>query len=265
MAWLYYAGLAAVVALPNLGFWLVFGNPLSLINRVLRRLRVPYSVWRIRGNWYTFRDEPGSLTPVIVANEIRKGLYTVKVPVGESCVDLGAHIGMFSIPLARENPGANFWALEPDPANYRNLVANIKRNNVGNVFPVNAGLSATSGERLESFMYELDNTGGNQTRPSKHGPRGLTIKEILATWDPTVLKVDVEGAEFGAIKGYDLASVNAVIMEIHGHHGDPTPLLEACRKVPNYVAQVIRGGDQDGIYLPGGKLPLHSTIPRVAA
>lgn len=212
-------------------------GPVEVLNRVLRRLGVPYSLWRLHGHWFVFRDEPGSLTPVIVAGEIRRGLYDVDFHPGETVVDLGAHVGMFSIPLARKNPGVRFKAYEPNPVTYANLVRNIRLNRAWNVEAINAGL-APKHCRLSSESIKW-NTGGQRSTPAKIGVAGLPIMAILAAHRPSVLKVDVEGAEFGAIQGNDLAGVECVLMEIHGHLGDPAPILLACGKAGGYIAQVI--------------------------
>lgn len=230
----------------------------ALVNRVLRHVGVASMWWRIRGQWYNFRDEPGSLTPVIVAGEIRRGLYDVKFHPGEVVVDLGAHVGMFSIPLARENPLVKFVCYEPHPTTFANLVRNIKHAEVRNVEAINAGL-APKPCMLASENIQW-NTGGQRSTPSDHGVPGLTIGQILALHRPTVLKVDVEGAEFGAIQGDDLASVECVIMEIHGHLGDPVPVLDAVRRAGGHMVQVIEDERHAGVYRDGIRWPAKTTF-----
>lgn len=234
-------------------------SPLELANRVLRRLRVPYSLWRIRGKWYTFRDEPGSLTPVIVAGEIRRGLYDVRFYPGEVCVDLGAHVGMFSIPLARDNPAVRFYAYEPNPTTFANLEANIRRNKAWNVTAINAGL-APKPCYLACDTPATWNTGGQRSTPAPIGVPGLPIAAILKAHDPAVLKVDVEGAEFGAIQGDDLANVECVIMEVHGHLGDPAPVLEAAKRAHGHMIQVIEDPRWEGVYRDGIRWPAKTTF-----
>lgn len=251
------------MALASVSTWLAFGgSPLDLLNRVLRHLRVPYTVWRIRGHWYTFRDQPGSLTPVIVAGEIRRGLYDLAFHPGEVLVDIGAHIGMASIPWARENPKTHFVAYEPDPANYANLVRNIKANRVYNVEAINAGLAPTPCKLTQET--HAWNTGGNRSQPSASGTvPGFTLQAIKDKHRPTVLKIDCEGAEFGSVQGDILADIEHIIMEVHGHLGDPAPVLEAAMKCPGYLVQVIQH-PLEGLYVPGGMFPLKTTIGRHA-
>lgn len=258
----FYITMAAIMALASVSTWLAFGgSPLDILNRVLRRLRVPHSLWRIRGNWYTFRDQPGSLTPVIVAGEIRRGLYDLAFHPGEVVVDIGSHIGMATIPWAKEHPKTRFVAYEPDPVNYANLVKNIKSNQVHNVQAINAGLSATPC-KLSPTETHTWNTGGNRSQPTSDGTvPGITLQQIKDRHHPTVLKIDCEGAEFGAIQGNALADIESVIMEVHGHLGDPAPVLEAARKCPGYLVQVIQH-PTEGLYVPGGRFPLKTTLQR---
>lgn len=254
-----YGTLGAIAAIGAMSLWLVVGgSPMDLVNRVLRRLRVPYSFWRLRGHWFVFRDEPGSLTPVIVAGEIRRGLYDVRFHPGESVVDLGAHVGMFSIPLARDNPNVRFYAYEPHPRTFANLRLNIRLNKAWNVTAINAGLAPVPCY-LGSETIQW-NTGGQRSTPAPIGVPGLPIQAILAAHRPTVLKVDVEGAEFGAIQGDDLANVECVIMEVHGHLGDPAPILEACKKAGGHMVQVIEDPRLAGVYRDGIRWPAKTTF-----
>lgn len=257
----FYLALAFIIATASIATWFAFGGrPLDIFNRVLRRLHIPYSVWRIRGHWYTFRDEPGSLTPIIVAAELRRGLYDLAFQPGEVVVDIGAHIGMTSIPWAKEQPRATFFAYEPDPNTYANLQRNIKANRVHNLRAINAGLAPTSC-KLSQETHAW-NTGGNRSQPSPQGTvSGITLQTIKDRHRPTVLKIDCEGAEFGSVEGDILVDVESVIIEIHGHLGDPGPVLEAVKKCPGYLAQVIHH-ETEGIYVPGGRFPLKTSIGR---
>lgn len=253
--WEFYAGLSLLLLVLQCAAFLVLvgWTPLEALNRVLRHLRIPYSVWRLRGKWFMFRDEPGSLTPVIVAGEIRRGLYDVKFHPGETVVDLGAHIGMFSIPLAKANPLVRFWAYEPNPRTYANLQRNIRLNRTWNVVAINEGLAPTTC-RLASENIQW-NTGGQRSRPSDQGVPGRPIWDILAQHPATVLKIDVEGAEYGAIQDDDFANVECVIMEVHGHLGDPAPILEACKRAGGYMVQVIEDPALAGVYRDGVRFP----------
>lgn len=257
----YYGILAGIAATSWAASALVLTDttPLEFTNRVLRRLRVPYSIWRLRGNWYIFRDEPGSLTPVIVAREIRHGFYGITVAPQDTVLDVGGHVGMSSIPWAKENPGVAFWCYEPDPTNYANLLRNIAINGAQNVFPVNAGIAREEG-RLQVVGGEPGNTGGSQSRPSAEGVPAYRLADLVHLHDPTVLKVDVEGMEFDAVERNAIAGVPLLIMEVHGHLGNPVPMLDLCRAAQASRVQVIRSQGLDGIY-DNGVLRTATAVP----
>lgn len=55
------------------------------------------------------------------------------------CVDMGAHIGKFSILAGRRvGRSGRVFAFEPEPRNFRQLQVNIALNGLDNVHPVNA-------------------------------------------------------------------------------------------------------------------------------
>lgn len=58
---------------------------------------------------------------------------TLALQNGDSVVDIGAHLGSFSIPLAVKYPEINIYAYEPAPKNYQILLKNIAINGVKNL------------------------------------------------------------------------------------------------------------------------------------
>jgi FkbM family methyltransferase len=66
---------------------------------------------------------------------------------GDTAVDVGAHVGVLAIYLAKKYPFLTVLALEPDPVNFSQLVRNVELNQLKNVTAVNAGLSADGRRR----------------------------------------------------------------------------------------------------------------------
>lgn len=201
--------------------------------------------WRVRGQWYSFRDRASSVTLKIAYEEVCKGFYTPQVPLraGDVVLDIGAHVGMFSIPLAREHPGVTFLAYEPNVENHANLVRNVKANGVPNVVPVNAGIWSRDTYLLS--VQDAKNTGGSRTAEAPEGDeevKGLTLDQIRAEWGLDgirVLKMDCEGAEYHALRSAsDLAGIDNLLLEVHG--GDYAGLLEVARTVKPHRIQVLQ-------------------------
>ncbi len=190
-----------------------------LVNCIRIRIGCNENKWLIRGNEYWFRDEKQSRATPIIHKEIIEGIYNPLSPLckNDNVLDIGAHVGMFSIPLARENPSCQFIAVEPDIVNYSNLIYNIKRNNIKNITPIRAAISNKHGA-VGLVALESENTGskriinGNSTECYTLDSlrKALNLKTIK------LMKIDVEGHE-GHILVDDnsLQGVNGLIIEMH--------------------------------------------------
>lgn len=132
---------------------------------------------------------------------------------GGTLVDVGANIGLTSIPISRI-PGVRCFAFEPDPENYRYLVSNVAWNGVTGVKPFNVAIMANEGTlQLER---STDNWGDHRIRLNRGepGPYGEEMRstvevqarrldrilenEVLAS--PVLLKVDTQGAEVQVLR-----------------------------------------------------------------
>jgi FkbM family methyltransferase len=128
---------------------------------------------------------------------------------GDCFVDVGANVGFYSLVAARRvGPGGRVIAFEPNPATCARLRANIDLNGFANVSVVETALSDRSGQA--GFFAD---THGNSGASSLLG-RGLETIEstvLTETWDgfeertapppPTLVKIDVEGAEVQVLRG----------------------------------------------------------------
>jgi FkbM family methyltransferase len=79
---------------------------------------------------------------------------------GDVAIDVGAHVGVFSICLARKFPFLKVYALEPDPQNYEFLEHNIALNGVTNVVPLNR---AVTGDGRGVQLYASRRDSGRAT------------------------------------------------------------------------------------------------------
>jgi FkbM family methyltransferase len=133
-------------------------------------------------------------------------------------VDVGANIGLTSIPIAKAR-GVRCYSFEPDPENYALLCANIAMNSVGPLItPFNAAVMSKDG----TFEFERSptNMGDHRVRadPPKKGPanlfdeqrwetvsvQGRSLDSALAGQElkrPIVMKLDVQGAEVQVLRG----------------------------------------------------------------
>jgi len=122
-------------------------------------------------------------------------------------VDVGAHIGRFSIEIANKLKKGKVIAIEPERDNFKTLLKNISINNLKNVIALDLACSDKKG--VAEFHTFGKGTGGSSlVKMSKHDGK---IKVKIDTLDNIVkrlklknldlLKIDVEDAEIYVLRG----------------------------------------------------------------
>lgn len=149
----------------------------------------------------------------LYAQDIYK-LHSLSLPNAPTILDVGAHIGSFSVAIHTRYPDAVITAFEPHPSNFSFL-----KKNAPFAKCVNAAVSSNEGEahlgdHKASSAYALSDSG-------------IIVKTV--TLDSYInsanhidlLKVDVEGAEkdiFEHLEPEMLKRINKIMMEIHPPH-----------------------------------------------
>ena len=125
---------------------------------------------------------------------------------GMTFVDVGAHVGLFSLPASKwVFESGKVIAFEPHPDNYTMLVENISRNSeANNIEAIQSAVSDTS-ESVHLFTsafntgdHQLFHSGGRNaievpcTSLDSYFPKGTMVD---------VIKIDVQGAESAAFRG----------------------------------------------------------------
>ncbi|MGA7271660.1 MAG: FkbM family methyltransferase, partial [Acidimicrobiia bacterium] len=98
------------------------------------------------------------------------------VRAGDTIIDVGAHVGTFAIPLARQaGPTGLVCAFEPMPWSYELLLLNIELNGLaGVIWPVDRAVS----DRPGNFLAETPNqgnTGGSYLVDAADGVSSVTL------------------------------------------------------------------------------------------
>jgi len=124
-------------------------------------------------------------------------------------MDIGAHVGYFSLLAAREvGAKGKVYAFEPDPSNFSLLVKNAELNGYGELAAFNVAMSNRVGEAT-LFLSGLDN-GRHSTYRQDLPLRGnipiqaTTVDTFLEQqgWpEVDLVKIDVEGAERDVLDG----------------------------------------------------------------
>lgn len=144
----------------------------------------------------------------VISEVFTENLYTrlFQIEVGDTVVDIGAHVGAFSL-LAAKAVGERgvVVAIEPLPKNVSLLNLNLSKNRIGNVITVNKAL----GEKKQKAKLYLPQkgTGGCSllyTSPASIEVDVDTLDNILLELGLTkvdFLKIDAEGYEPEILKG----------------------------------------------------------------
>jgi len=137
-------------------------------------------------------------------------------------VDVGANVGSYTV-LASGVVGANSISMEPVPSTFLHLKDNIHLNAIGGkVSALNVGVGREHG--VLKFTAALD-TVNHVVAASEEGLETIevevkTLDDILEDFEPTLIKIDVEGFETnviaGARKTLSNPSLLGVVMELNG-------------------------------------------------
>ncbi len=129
--------------------------------------------------------------------------------------DIGANAGIYSVLFALKGVAPQVVAFEPDPGNYAHLLANIYVNALtGKVRALPYAVGATAGEvdlmeagshnRGESWIAHPDKPPEEAPGVATHRVRQVRFDDEFAIAGKTlVIKMDVEGSEFHALKGME--------------------------------------------------------------
>ena len=136
-------------------------------------------------------------------------------------IDLGAHIGVFSI-FSVFKKNATVYAYEPFPDNFDLLLENIKLNKMENkIFPFNLAVSDLKNCRL--YIAE-ENTGGHSIIiKSKKSivVNSVSLEDIFyrnRIYRCDLLKLDIEGSEYSVLYNAPneiLKKIDKIYLECH--------------------------------------------------
>ena len=160
----------------------------------------------VKEDGFNFVVREGTMDRAII-NEVKHEYLDRLVQcgfTGKNVIDLGAHIGSFSIQIAKYlQPDAKIICFEPSPYNVNMIKENIELNKLGGV--INVQQSAVSSKPGKATLFlSSDNTGGNKldmVEPSSEETVEVevtTLSDIVAEFGDEcvdLLKIDVEGSE----------------------------------------------------------------------
>jgi FkbM family methyltransferase len=199
----------------------------SLAGRVKRKVKGPKykppprngDKYKILGKWMYLDDLDSSrLTRFGIYQPEQTKLIKKLVKKKHTVIDIGANIGYFTLIMAQQ--AKQVHAFEPEARNFEILKKNVELNGFSNVKLHNLAVAETNGK---TTLHLCDiGRGMHRIYPSQWCKEGTTnvqtvrIDDIIEEAD--FIKIDIEGAELGALKGMTKLlkkRKSNIIMEFH--------------------------------------------------
>jgi len=189
-----------------------------------------------------------------VLEVFEEGLYSILNVDGKVVIDVGAFVGDSAIYFASRG-AKKVIAVEPHPDAFREMLDNIKLNNLENVVvPLNVGLASKPG-KICIEKVDIEGTKGTYHRPGECDVMvpAITLADVVSKYDvnhDAVLKMDCEGCEFDVIlNDYEHVRVfKELLLEYH-LYASSEPLSKLLKVLTrDYLCKIIKGsGESIGI------------------
>lgn len=194
------------------GFGLRKFYPVRVIyNFSVSRAKNPNEPIEVQGH-KMFLDSTDSLE--LLTREVYHPLLTdlvkKEVKEGDVVLDIGAHIGYFTLIFAKlVGKKGKVFAFEPEPNNFELLRKNVETNGYKNVVLVQRAVS-NKNEKNKLYLSK-DCSGMHKIKNSGHSRYFIQMKTIklddyFKNYDGNIdfIKMDIEGAEAWALEGMSL-------------------------------------------------------------
>ena len=192
--------------------------------------------WHMSIDWSRFRSFIyGTWEPEVV------NAVTAAVKPGMCVVDVGAHIGYYTLLFAKYVGSAGcVISFEPLPANFALLQKNVHINNLLNVRLLNQAVFSQTQKITLNVPDEQPNPGNgsmyNLGTAKQCHVEAVSLDDFCGSSNlrPDVLKIDVEGAEYEVLIGAQRTISHCrpkLLIELHHFDGNP-----AAHPVPGLLA-----------------------------
>ena len=137
-------------------------------------------------------------------------------------IDVGAHIGIFSIYAAQFCKAGKIICFEPLPNNFEILKNNVMKNNLENISIENSAVS-NKNHNLKFYQSNDDFAGGSLFKKSNNffEVKGNTLEQIFENnmiKKCDILKMDCEGAEYEILLNLPkkiISKIDKIYLEYH--------------------------------------------------
>lgn len=179
--------------------------------------------------------------------------HGINVSEGDTVVDIGAHIGVFSVYAADRSKTGQVYAFEPFIENFKRLDRHKTINSKTNLNIFNQGVSNIDGTQT-LFLSPDNNTGGHSLHLKNESDNKVEIQTITLPKfcdDHQIekidfLKLDCEGAEFDILKSNEaiLDRVDKMVLECHPYEDNTVQSMITLLEKNNF--KVLREAEDKG-------------------
>jgi FkbM family methyltransferase len=174
---------------------------------------------------------------------------------GSVFIDVGAHIGRYSFPVARfVGEDGIVVVIEPDPVSFRALSMGVELNGLRNVLALNVALGdregkATLCQKFVTATSSIIEFNGCRRFVEVPLRRLDSIVEDLGLKRVDVIKIDAEGAEVQVLKGGVKTIMRFrpfIVVEVRNHNIDK---FEQIMKNLGYFCEKVVEGVADKVFI----------------
>lgn len=169
-------------------------------------------------------------------------------------LDVGAHIGIFSLYVRALNDAVKIYALEPEKENFRLLLKNIEASGVRDAKSYKVALSGKTAERNlviepDSINHYLaDENSGDEAKVNYEKVSSISLGDFLEKNDIArvgLLKMDIEGGEYEVFENMSeeiFGRIDNIILEYHNYRGRNYKELEDILRKNGFSVQRFPSG-----------------------
>ena len=173
---------------------------------------------RLKREYCIYLDATERVDRDMVKDCIRHYIHDDVDYTGKVCLDLGGNVGGFT-KIAIDGGAAAVYTVECDPRNYQKLQTSFAEEPKANI--IHAAVSGCDDETIK--IYKGNSAGAHCStsilKRSSFGEydevRNIHIKELLETYKPDIIKIDIEGAEYDIIQDVANYYPEVIFVELH--------------------------------------------------
>ena len=212
--------------------------------------------WRIKDQILILSNPPSNSGLANAVSRVSNDYYLSNMAVfreGDTVVDIGAHVGIASIYLAKTFPFIKVYAIEPDPMNYACLKRNLELNGLTNVTAINTAVSSDG--KKKRLYVDASDSAWSTTDATLACSRGslrtmevesVTLEKLFHNHEIQycrLLKIETRGGVWDILKGFDRSGcVDLLCGEVDSEECSRAKLEMASWRIARQHFWRIRGG-----------------------